>query len=66
MAHDTRNDEVSQTNADQTALENEPRRLDDAMPLRERVRPIQDRIMAGPPTGSMADKAYFDELSGDD
>lgn len=57
---------VSKTDAVQLALENELRRLDDAVPLRERIRPIQDWLAAKPPTGLEADKAFFDELSGDD
>jgi antitoxin VapB len=33
--------------------------------LRERLRPIQARVMARPPTGLEADKAFYDSLSGD-
>jgi hypothetical protein len=33
--------------------------------LRERLRPLQDRVAARPATGLEADKAFFDELSGD-
>jgi antitoxin VapB len=47
------------------ALENELRRLDEAVPLRERIRPIQQRVMARPVTGLAADKAFYDELNGD-
>jgi antitoxin VapB len=42
------------------AVENELKRL----PVRDRIRPIQDRIAALPGTGFKADKAFFDELSG--
>ncbi len=31
----------------------------------ERIKPIQDRIAEYPKTGLAADKAFFDELSGD-
>ncbi len=31
----------------------------------ERIKPIQDRLAEYPPTGLKADKAFFDELSGD-
>jgi antitoxin VapB len=55
----------SKTDAVRMALENELRRLDDAIPLRERLRPLQDRVLARPPTGLEADKAFYDELSGD-
>lgn len=56
---------ITKTEAVKLALENELRRLDEALPLRERLRPLQDRIMARPPTGLEADKAFYDELSGE-
>ncbi len=56
---------VSKTEAVRQALENELRRLDEAIPLRERMRPLQQRILARPPTGLEADKAFYDDLSGD-
>lgn len=56
---------MSKTDAVRTALENEVRRLDEAAPLRDRLRPLQDRVLSRPPTGVEADKAFFDELSGD-
>lgn len=55
---------VNKTEAVQRALENELRRLDDALPLRVRIRPLQQRVLSRPPTGYEADKAFFDELSG--
>jgi ribonuclease VapC len=39
------------TDAVKLALENELRRLDDALPLRKRLRPLQDRMLARPATG---------------
>ena len=48
---------MNKTDAVRTALENELRRLDEAVPLRERLRPLQDRVPE-------ADKAFYDELSG--
>jgi antitoxin VapB len=56
---------ITKTEAVRMALENELRRLDEAIPLRERLRPIQDRILARPATGQEADKGFYDELSGD-
>ena len=47
------------------ALEGERQRLDEAVPLRERLRPLQDRVLSRPATGLEADKAFYDELSGD-
>ena len=56
---------INKTDAVKQALENELRRLDQALPLRERLRPLQDRVMARPATGLDADKAFYDDLSGD-
>ena len=55
---------VNKTDAVRMALENELRRLDEAVPLRERVRSLQDRVLSRPTTGLVADKAFYDELSG--
>jgi antitoxin VapB len=55
---------MNKTDAVKLALENELRRLDEAIPLRERVRPIQLRVLARPKTGLEADKTFYDELSG--
>jgi antitoxin VapB len=46
------------------ALENELRRIEVAQPLRERLRPLQDRVLARPATGLEADKDFYDDLSG--
>ena len=54
---------TSKTDAVRMALENELRRLDEAVPLRERLRPLQDRVMSRPATGLEADKPFSDELS---
>jgi antitoxin VapB len=56
---------VNKTEAVKLALENELRRLDQAVPLRERLRPLQTRIQARPATGQEADKAFYDALSGE-
>jgi antitoxin VapB len=56
---------LNKTDAVKLALENELRRIDQAKPLRERLRPLQERILARPATGQDADKAFYDELSGD-
>jgi len=55
---------LNKTDAVRIALENELRRLDEAVPLRERVRFLQDRVLSRPATGLEADKAFYDELSG--
>ena len=54
----------SKTDAVKRALQNELHRLDEALPLRERLCPIQDRLLARPATGLAADKAFYDALNG--
>ncbi len=56
---------TNKTAAVELALENELRGRTRAVPLRERVRPLQDRIAAWPATGLEADKAFYDDLSGE-
>ena len=56
---------TSKTDAVRLALEEELRRAAEAVPLRERLRPLQKRIMSRPATGLEADKAFYDDLSGD-
>lgn len=56
---------VSKTDAVKMALENELRRFDEKIPLWERLKPLRDKIAAYPETGLEADKAFYDELSGD-
>lgn len=48
------------------AVENEFQRTRGAIPLLERLRPIQDELKRlSKPGGLPADKAFYDELSGD-
>jgi len=56
---------TNKTAAVARALRNELRRLDDVTPLRQRLRPLQDRVLSRPTTGLEADKAFYDELNGD-
>ena len=56
--------QVNKTDAVRIALENELRRLDEAVPLRDRLRPLQERVLSRPPTGLEAEKVFYDELSG--
>jgi len=56
--------QINKTDAVRMALENELRRLDEAVPLRDRLRPLQQRVLSRPATGLEADKAFYDELSG--
>ena len=45
---------------------NELRREDEKLSLWERLKPIRDRIAESPLMGLGADKAFYDELSGDE
>jgi antitoxin VapB len=54
---------ITKTDDVRMALENELRRLDEARPLRERLRRLQERVLARPATGLEADKAFYDELN---
>ena len=55
---------LTKTEAVKLALENELRRIEKSQPLRERLRPLQDRVLARPATGLEADKDFYDDLSG--
>jgi len=48
------------------ALENELARTEGEKTLAERLKPLQERIAKWPSTGLEADKAFFDDLSGDE
>jgi antitoxin VapB len=47
------------------ACANEIARQRQAIPLAQRLKPIQEKIAAAARTDSIADKAFFDDLSGD-
>jgi antitoxin VapB len=55
---------ITKTDAVRIALENELHRLDEAVPLKERLRSLQERVLRRPATGLRADKAFYDSLSG--
>jgi antitoxin VapB len=56
---------TNKTDAVKLALRNELQRNRDAIPLRDRLRKLQDRVLAAPSTGDEADKTFYDALSGD-
>ena len=56
---------INKTEAVKLALVNELERAEKAIPLAERLKPLLDRMDSYPRTGLEADKAFFDELSGD-
>jgi len=58
--------QMNKTDAVRIALENELHRLDDPVPLRDRLRPLQERVLNRPATRLEADKAFYDELSGNE
>jgi len=55
---------LNKTKAVKVALENELQRTEKSQPLRERLRPLQHRVLARPATGLEADKSFYDDLSG--
>ena len=57
--------QVGLTEAVRLAVTNELSRIDDAVPLRDKIAAIRRSIVARGRTGARADKAFFDELSGD-
>lgn len=57
--------QVTKTEAVKLALENELRRVEETIPLWERLKPLRDKIAAYPDTDLRADKAFFDQLNGD-
>ena len=56
---------LTKTEAVKLALRNELHRIDEAIPLWQRLKPLRTKIAAYPDTGLAADKAFFDELSGE-
>jgi antitoxin VapB len=55
---------MNKTEAVKLALQNELRRIAETLPLRERLRPLQERVLARAATGFEADKPFYDEVSG--
>jgi antitoxin VapB len=56
---------VSKTEAVKIALENELRRVEEQIPLWDRLKSLRDKVAAYPDTGLEADEAFYDELSGE-
>jgi antitoxin VapB len=56
---------VSLTEAVKLAASNELNRMDEQIPLWDRLAQIRAEIRAWPNTGRSADKAFYDELSGE-
>ena len=60
-----RREGVGLTEAVKRAVTHELERGEKKVPLIEKLKPLLDRIDKYPKTGLKADKAFFDELSGD-
>jgi antitoxin VapB len=56
---------ITKTEAVKLALERELQRTDKEVPLLERLKPLLDKMATYEKTGFVADKAFYDELSGD-
>ncbi len=56
---------VSKQEAVRQAVLAELQRMTEAIPLRERIAAWRQEHKMPPPTGQVADKAFFDELSGE-
>lgn len=56
---------VGLTEAVRSAVKGELARLNREPPFLERIEEIQRKVMSYPDTGRKADKAFFDELSGE-
>lgn len=56
---------VSKQDAVRLAVQAELQRIAEAIPLRERIAAWRKEHPLPPPTGKRADKAFFDELSGE-
>ncbi|MGO1077348.1 type II toxin-antitoxin system VapB family antitoxin [Inquilinus sp. CA228] len=56
---------IGLTEAVKLAVRNELRREDETVPLQERIAKLRAEVLSRPATGLVADKQFFDELSGD-
>lgn len=56
---------IGLTEAIKRAVQHELKREDEAIPLKDRIAALRAEISRRPATGLVADKAFFDELSGD-
>jgi len=56
---------LSKQDAVKFAVTAELKRMENAIPLRDRFAALREACKLPPSTGQRADKAFFDELSGD-
>ncbi len=57
--------QIGLTEAVKLAVRNELRREDEAVLLQDRIAKLRAEVLSRPATGLVADKRFFDELSGD-
>lgn len=57
---------VGLTEAVRLAVWHELQREEEAIPLQARIASLRAEVMKRPPTGLDADKAFYDDLSGND
>ena len=60
-----RKHQIGLTEAVKLAVRHELQREAEAVPLRERIAALRREVLQRPATGQAADKAFFDELSGE-
>ena len=56
---------IGLTEAVKMAVRSQLRREQEAIPLRDRIAVLRREVLKRPPTGLEADKAFFDDLSGE-
>ena len=56
---------IGLTDAIRFAVGEQLRREEAAVPVEDRIAALRARVLRRPPTGLPADKAFYDELSGD-
>lgn len=56
---------IGLTDAIKLAVRQELEREAESIPLRDRISTLRAEVLARPPTGQEADKAFFDDLSGE-
>jgi antitoxin VapB len=56
---------ATKTEAVRLALQHELQRMDEAPTFEDQIKALQDRVAAWPATGLEADKAFYDDLSGE-
>jgi antitoxin VapB len=56
---------LNKTQAVKRALQKELQHLEQVIPLSQRLRPLQERVLSRSASGLVADKDFYDDLSGE-